>query len=71
MAKTPATLAPARPEDEARQFGPAPYDPYDEEQGDWADTAEPEEQKMPVVVVSRRGRPAGGSRGSGKRGRRS
>jgi hypothetical protein len=56
-------------EDEVPLFGPAPYDPYDEDQGVWPEPAEPEEQKMPVIVAAKRGRPAGGGRGSGKRGR--
>ena len=52
-------------EEEAPQLGPEPYDPYQEDQGQWPDTEEPEEQKMPVVVAPRRG----GGRGSSKRSR--
>ena len=42
------------------QVGPEPYDdPYDNDQGDWLDTAEPEEHKMFVVVAPRLGHPPG------------
>ena len=57
-------------EEEQPQVGPEPSDdPYDNDQGDWPDTAEPEEHKMSVVVAPRLGHPPGTGWGSSKRSR--